>query len=196
MFGKYFGAPIKSMVTYLFLPLIFFIAFGITDVGYVYLSEIFPSVFPEYSQVLEKELYEALQTRLQVFSVLLSVFFIHLFCAVYDNFRYESVIKKTDGFYKIKDQLLPYLKSTAIQDALSCALSPLLLLSVSTVSFPEKFLKYFGSFFYPHILMLSNFGFLISYLMIIFAAVIARLIAAPLALDRFRGLWLTSFVDG
>ena len=196
MFRKYFSNPLRFFIVYLFLPLVFFLISGALDVIYAALLEAFPKVIPEYSQVLEKEKYEAFEAAMYLSAAFISVFLISYLTGVYDNARYEDVITKTDGLFKVKDEIGGYIKHNLPSDFLAVALPPILFISLTAPSYSKKVLDYLGGFLAPHLRLTEIFGTLGAYFVIFAVAFLGRLVAAPFALRRYRTLWLTSFVEG
>ena len=195
MYRKYFSGPLKYFIVYLFLPLVFFIAKAFVDVIYEALLEIAPKLIPEYSQVLEKEKYEAFVRVMNGIAALLAVFAISLATGIFDNARYEDVITETDGLYKIPEKLPAYFKRHIPSDIISAALPQMLFIPLTVPTYSKKFLDYFGFLIEPHLRLTDLFGGVGTYFMIFFVAILARCLAAPLALRRHRALWLTSFVE-
>lgn len=163
---------------------------------YSALSNLFPSLFPTYSQVLEKEAYERLTAILTLTAAFLSVFLISLFTGIYDNVRYESVISETDGLFKIPEKLPSYVKSVLPSDIIAALLPQLPLLALTQIKYSEKLLDYFGWILRPHFILVNAFSIPGAYFLIALFVLLARLAACPFALRRYRALWLTSFVDG
>lgn len=195
IYRKYFRNAVRYFLVYLFLPLVFFLTTVLVDIVYAALFEIAPSVIPSYDRVLEKEEYLAFTRIMMAISALLAVFFVSFVTGIYDNARYEDVITKTDGLFKIKDELPSYFKRTVASDLIAISLSPALFIPLTVPSYPKKFLEYFGSYLAPHLRLAEVFAPLGAYFMIFAVAFVARLLAMPKALDRYRALWLTSFVD-
>ena len=193
---RYFESLVRYSIVYLFLPLIFSVALALCEVVYFALSELFPAIFPVYNKVLEKESYEALAKFMSNFAVLLSVFAASFFSSIYNNGNYEHVIRKTDGLYKIKNELPQYLQRIAPGEIISAAVPPVIFTVLSVINYPEKFFSKIQAFLRPHLILVESFGAVGAYFLLLFTALLASLAAAPLALRRYRALWLSSFVDG
>ena len=196
IYRKYFRNAVRYFLVYLFLPLIFFAATAVVDIIYSLLLEIAPSIIPSYDRVLEKEAYQALARAMNAISALLAVFSISFATGIYDNARYEDVITKTDGLYKVRDEFPAYFRKTLPSDIIAVALPSLIFVLLSSPAYPEKFLDYFGAYLAPHLRLIEALTPIGAYFALFAAALLARILAMPKALDRYRSLWLTSFVDG
>ena len=124
-----------------------------------------------------------------------SVFLISYLTGLFDNGRYESVISKTDGLFKIKDELARYFKSNIASDIIAAAIPGLIFIPLTLPAYSEIFLDYFGDFLAPHFHLTSAFSPFGAYFVVFITALAARLTVMPFALKRYRALWLTSFVE-
>lgn len=195
VYKKYFSPLLSYFTVYLFLPLVFFVVYGIVDTVYFELSDYFPELFVSYNQVTEKEDYEILQNKIRVATVLISVFLSAFFTAIYNNSRYEETVRLTDGLFKIPEELPRYLGRTLPSDLVCAFLPAIPFLALSLINYSEKFFKYFAGYLRPHLFIIDATGIIPAYLLIVLSSFAARLAAAPLALRRHRSLWLASFVD-
>ena len=195
IYRKYFRNAVKHFLVYLFLPLFFFAATAVVDIVYASLLEIAPNIIPSYDRVLEKEAYQAFSRTMNVISALLAVFAVSFATGIYDNARYEDVITKTDGLYKVREEFPAYFQKTLPSDIIAVALPSLVFVALSSPAYPEKFLDYFGAYLAPHLRVIEAFSPLFAFFAIFCVALLARILAMPKALDRYRALWLTSFVD-
>ena len=157
--------------------------------------ELAPNIVPQYNQVLEKEEYEAFSKFMSMLASLLAVFSLSFTTGVFDNARYEDVITKTDGLFKMRDELVPYFKYSLPQDLIASAIPQAFFIPLTIINYSKKFLKYFGGYLAPHIHLASFFTPVGTYFAIFSAAILGRIAAMPLCLSRSRALWLTSFVD-
>ena len=195
MYRKYFRSCVNYFLVYLFLPLIFFAASALTDIAYRMLVEIAPNLMPQYDRVLEKEQYEAFRRVMNAISALIAVFSISFLTGIYDNSRYEDVISRTDGLFKIRDEFSGYFKKYLPTDIIAAALPQIFFIPLTLPSYSKMFLDYLGGFLAPHLYLTELFSPILTYVAIFAAAIVGRLIAMPVALSRFRAMWLTSFVD-
>ena len=195
MYEKYFSPLVKYSVAYLFMPLYYAVGSAAVTVVYSLLNDISPSLFPTFNQVLEKESYLEFKRISGIVAALLTVFVLNLILGINDNARYERVITRTDALYRIPDELPRYLRDTLPGDAIASPIPQLIFLWLSTLTYPERYLKYAHGYLSLHVDMLESFGFFPSVLLIALCAFAARIASAPLSLRKYRGAWLTSFVD-
>jgi hypothetical protein len=195
IYRKYFRNATRYFLVYLFLPLFFFLATALLDIVYSALLEIMPKLVPSYDRVLEKEEYQAFARTMSAIAALLAAFFASFFTGIYDNARYEDVITKTDGLYKVKDELPSYFRRTLPSDLIAVSIAPSVFVPLTVPVYSKTALEYFGPLIAPHLSLAAVFSPLGTYFMIFSVTLAARLLAMPKALDRYRSLWLTSFVD-
>ncbi len=198
LYKKYLWTSAKYLIPYLFMPLIFSVGQNFVIALYNALSESLPQIFKEYNQVLDKEAYLSHIMRCRTFTLFSAAFIMSFAAAIFDNGRYERTVKKTDGYFKIPEELPSYVKSTIFEDLAASLTVPLPFFLLSLIKFPETAkaaARLFSSYFSPHIFLTESYGLVLGYLLIVSSAIIAKLIAAPMALRRHRSLWLTSFVD-
>ncbi len=196
MVRRYTRSFIVYFAVYLFVPLICIAAdYLFTGLVRSWLVERFPSVFAEYSQIYDKELYLAQTKSFSAVSALFALFAVNFIYAVYDGDRCESIIRKTNGLFKIKTQIGSCFKENIIPDTVSALLTHLPFVLIYIFANPS-FTQSNGFLFSPYI----NLGYLtgsvlLTYITIAFLTLAARIIATPVTLSRARGRWITSFVD-
>lgn len=195
MYEKYFSPLVKYSVAYLFMPLFYYLGSALVTVVYALLSDIAPSLFPVYNQVLEKESYLAFRRVMDVVSAFVTVFLVNYIIAINDNSRYERVVTRTDALYRVPDELPRYLRDTLPSDAIASLVPQLVFLAFSAINFHEKFESFTHGYLSMHITLLDSMGFFVSFILIAITAFVSRVAAAPAALRKYRGAWLTSFVD-
>lgn len=195
MFDRYFSPLLKYAAAYLFMPLFYNVGKAVLTVIYSLLSDIAPSVFPIYNQVLQKEEYLELQRITGLVCAFVVIFILNYIMVLHDNSRYERAVARTDALYKVRDELSKYIKDTVASDAIAAAAPQIIFLSLSLIAFPERLARFFGSYLLMHINLIESLGFFASFFLITLAAFSARVAAAPHALLKYRGAWLTSFVD-
>jgi hypothetical protein len=75
------------------------------------------------------------------------------------------------------------------------SIAPAVFVPLTVPVYSKTALEYFGPLIAPHLSLAAVFSPLGTYFMIFSVTLAARLLAMPKALDRYRALWLTSFVD-
>ncbi len=195
MYKKYFSPCVKYTLIYLFLPLIYFFMLRFAVSFYGAVADAFPGLFKHYNPIADKELYERQFFIIQVCSVLLSVALISYIPSIFDNARYESVISRTDGYYRVKNEIIPYIKRNLGSDIIASGFISTVFVIFSSVKLPEKAARFLEGYLSPHTVSITAFGIAGAILIIFTTSLLSRLAAVPFALCRFRALWLTSFVD-
>ena len=162
------------------------------------LIEWFPSVFPDYSPILDAREYNRATHTVSVIGTVLAIFITSLIVTRLDNGRDELIIKKTEGFYRIPEIMPFYYKTYALADLVSSLINtaiiagliiPSYLISTDEVNAFTNAVKGFRSF---HIGTLYNGEdpviFVISVFLIFY---ISKLIAGIHGLKRWRSSWLS-----
>ena len=137
MYQKYFSPLVKYSVAYMFMPLFYSVVSAFVSVVYTLLSDLVPSLFPVYNQVLDKENYLEFTRVMSIVAAFLTVFVINLIMAINDNARYERVVKRTDALYKIREELPFYLRDVIPADAIASSVPHLIFLALSFAKYPE-----------------------------------------------------------
>ena len=145
--------------------------------------------------MLEKEKYLEFTKAFSIFAAFVTVFLLNFIMAINENARYERVVKRTDALYKIREELPRYLPDVIPADAIASSVPHLLFLALSLVKYPERLLGAAQSFLSIHVILADSLGFFLSAFLVATVALAARILAAPFALRKYRGAWLTSFVD-
>ncbi len=162
------------------------------------LAELLPNIFEDFNRVTSGDEYQRHELRCGVFALLASIFATSYIAALFDNARYERVIDRTNGFYKIHKELPRYISDTWCEDLIASSVIQLPFLLFTLIQYPEH-LKNLGRiisrYLAPHLAVTEVFGVILSYILITLTAFAARMISAPAALKRYRALWLTSFVE-
>ena len=195
IYRKYFRSPLRFFLVYLFLPVIFIVTSALVEVIYAGIAEIAPKLLPDYNRITEKEEYLAFSRAVNAATALFTVFITGFVTAIYDNARYEDVVKRTDGLFRIPKELPFYFKRNFPADVLSAALAPAVFVPLTLPSYSEKFLEYFGILLLPHLRIAEVFSPVAAYFLISLSVLLGRVLAMPKALSRFRSMWLASFVD-
>lgn len=185
--AKYFTSLLRYFCFYTLAFLVFLLLNGaIREI----LCELLPTLFPPYNPVTEKELYFQMAKNTALVTAFICIFLASYAAVAFDSIRYERVISKTDGFYRIKNALPSYLLDFLPADIIGSAISPLPLLLLTLFSFPENVTKHTDKLFALTEAFTGKFGTLSGFLMIFLFSLASRLVIAPIALRRFRGMWL------
>ena len=178
-----------------FLVFVIFIIVRVVIVYFSYatLQEWFPSLFKTYSAISEKEQLEEVNRRIDFVCALISFFIMPFFAKKLDNARFESIVDKTDGFYRLRDGLAIYLSDYTVADSVALLLSPAPYIPLLLIELPKKLERSFGFILTP----LDPFraiadvsGLVGAYFVIVAVTLLAAIPANLSALKHWRGLWL------
>lgn len=174
----------------------------VDTVYYSLLSQFLPQAFPTYNFVSQKEQYRALCESLDVWATVLLCVVVGVLCVVFDNGRRESVIDETGGFYRIKQGCEDYYHNYAVSDVVASLVAPVPLLALSLIPLSEQaprlILRAFEALCRPlnAVAAVSDMEsaaatLLVAYPVAVASILAARLLAAPIALSRWRAEWLS-----
>ena len=195
MYKKYFSQLVTYTVVYLFMPIVFYVMIAPVTLLYDFLHDTWPTIFPVYNQVLEKEAYESFTKIFYIAIALIAIFAVNFILSINSNDKYERVIKRTDALFKIPEELPVFLKETALGELIASVFPHAVFLALCLFKYPERLSGYAENFLAYHIIFVDKLGFILSFILIAFVAFSARITAAPFALRKYRGTWLTSFVS-
>ncbi len=165
---------------------------------YEALIDWFPTVFKDYSPVLdaEKHFFAALVENM--LASVLSIAVAALFVTRYDNGRDEFIIQKTEGFYRIKEVIPMYYNRYAVPDLIaslvatvfiSALIIPAQLAEFSEISRFSNFVGWFKSF---HIgIFYEKWGFAPAALFVFATSYAFKLLSGLFGLKKWRAAWLT-----
>lgn len=194
----YLRAVMRLLLCLLLSFLLIFIVTPFMRTVYSELNMHFKEIFPIYSPITDNEKYLEFEKNISVLSAG-TVFFVFSFVTtVFDNERYEHMIKLTDGFYTLKNGVRIYIKRYAAADIISSAIAPLPIFLMTLIKFPKTdirflltFEEWLGEFLTcPHA-FINKFGFIYGYVIAAAVILMAKIPAAVTGLKRWRGLWLS-----
>ena len=196
---KYFN----SFVRYFLFFIIGFILFSLFTflAGHLneFLAGIFPDLFKIYNPISNHEELVLQKQGIALISAIVSVFVLTFIAVRQDNLRYEHLIAKTDGFYKITQGADIYRREFLGADLFSAVLVPAFFLGLTLINIPNsapRLLRIFGNCL-AEILVIpiaftERFGFVFGTVMLVFVSVISRIPAVYISLAHWRGIWLSS----
>ncbi len=158
----------------------------------------FESRFPVYSPVTDNEKYTEFENNLSLCAscVVFSIF--SVISTVFDNERYEYLIKETDGLYTIKNGIRIYSKRYAAADIAESLIAILPLFLMTLIKFPKtniRFLlaceEWLTGFLICPLSFINNFGLVFGYAIAAAVILTAKIPSTIIGLRRWRGLWLS-----
>ena len=157
-----------------------------------------PDIFPLYNPVSGKGKYERLSLIMYVSAVFAAMLISVCLNLRYDNSRFEFIITKTDGFYKINAVLPTYVCKFAIQDIVSSMVNGLLF-SVSISLIPSQFFSTgnpISDFAEPLWRITDSLGAKSSAAYLTAAVLFSHILSTVPVLKYYRAKWLTGFAEG
>lgn len=182
----------------LWLPLMLIGAYVIhiaLDALYAELYGYMPELFPLFDPVNEKESFAAHNGRMGVFSTCVTLALYAYLTVRGDNGRDEWTIAKTDGLFRVRDEILPYLSEYAAADAIASAFMGAAI-GVPFIFIPDAFLhgsSTLASFIRPLSLFYSVLGPVMTPIVLCLLLLSFRLLSALPALAFYRAKWLSGF---
>ncbi len=194
----YFRAVMRLFLWLLLSFLLFFIVTSLMRVIYSDLHVRFGDRFPTYSPVTDNDKYLEFEKNLSLCASAAVFFIFSIIATVFDNERYEHMIKETDGLYTIKNGVRIYSKRYAAADILASLIAILPLFLMTLISFPKtniRFLlaleEWLTGFLVCPLSFVNNFGFVFGYAISAAVILTAKIPSAVIGLRRWRGLWLS-----
>ncbi len=193
---RYIYPALCFLTVYFFGTAIFyFCSVFVTKMAYPTLNDISPDLFPLPNYIFEEEEYAALQKLLMLPSLLLCFFIIARVSLFFDNSRFEHVISKTDGMYRMKEGLKLYYSSFLLSDVIISLLVPVGLTLPVYIYVPKKYIDMiFSLFFTPAFNCYESFGYVKGAVILVLVTLVCRLLAGAFATRGYRARWLSSDV--
>lgn len=189
----YLNALVHKLITLLIACAVFYYVDEIC-VGGIYpaLARAFPSVFPTYNRVLEKEAYQSLMETVALFSGVLTVFIVEYFAGAVSNERFEYMIYKTDGMYLIKEGARLYYPRYLFPDLVATFLTVSLFQGITILIPPELRESVIFSFFRLCSVYATRLGLFLGILLQGTVYFAATLPSGLRAINKWRGKWLSA----
>ncbi len=176
------GGFVEPLVSYIVIPF------------YSFLHISFPHTFPKPSAMLDPVGYARLEMWLWFVSAFVTVIILTYVSMRLDNKRFELIVARTDGLYRLPNMTLAVLREFFVADLIPSVIVPIVyILPIYLV--PREYLWYL-----PNILWLG--GGLFAWLSLaealaigIGASILCRFLLIPRVLDVWRANWLTASVE-
>ena len=196
---KYFVSFVRYFLFYSLGFILFFAFAYLLRHANQFLAEVFPALFKIYNPILNRDGLENQNKIIALLAALLSVFVATYASQRQDNLRYEHIISKTEGLYRIREGEKIYFKEFFGAD-IFCALTvPLFSLGLTLISIPldaprallilKKYLEYFIA---VPMAFTDKFGFALGGAFLLFASFILRFLSSYISLFRWRASWLSN----
>ena len=165
---------------------------------YELLFEYFPDTFPLYNPVFEKEKYDRFTLTMAFISLSLTLALTVYICQRFNNDRFEFMIAKTEGLYKIREVLRTYVDKFAASDVAESIIVALLF-TVPIYFIPKGFFTkstFIVDLLLPLRTVIDGVGITGAVLDAILALLLSHALTLPLILKFYRAKWLTGFAEG
>ncbi len=187
-FGVYFLLFLAGYITT-------FVTKYIPPIIYDYLCFHFPSVFVSYSPISQPEEYAVVEKWLAVASVAMGIFIVGYIALRVDNKRFEYIIRKTEGFYRLPYGIKLWLREFLLPDIIVTLLLPLLF-AIPPYFIPERAMDLGANIpFWAADMLMEHMGMLECALTLSLTSLISRIVVIPHTLLVWRANWLTASVD-
>lgn len=198
--NKYVDPALIYLLVYIFGFVLFSVGTVMARYLYAYMNSLLPSLFPIFSPVSEKEEYASYLKLLDTLGVAVAVFLINYFTMIFDNKKFELMISRTEGQYRIAEGLKIYGREFIISDLVSAVVLPLILLVTPYFipNIPETetpiiniLIMILDSFFLLGNTMEANFGIFTTIILTAVFSIASRVILIPHMLKKWRAAWLS-----
>ena len=160
-----------------------------------FLCEELPDVFKSESFISNPEGYERQNRIITLITSFIALLGLSYLSLLLDNKRMEFIAKKTEGRYTLCEGMSLYIDSFIFSDVISAILPPLII-AIPVYFVPERWLDYGLRFpMYTSLEMCNAFGFWEGVILLSAVSICARLLAAPIALLRWRAAWLSGTAE-
>lgn len=162
--------------------------------SYNYLAEVMPSVVDTVNPIHTPDEYELYLKGVATFGALVGLFLINYVSLRMDNEKFEYLITKTDGQYRLKDGLKLYFAEFFKSDAIASTIAVGVL--VAGASFiPEKLLDRGLIFIFRlGVSLVEFYGPVGAVAVAVLFSFVTRILSVPLCVRTWRALWLSGSV--
>ena len=201
---KYVYPAVTFIIIYTFGFVIFGAGATVAEYAHAYLGYLFPSLFPTYSPITEKELYQGIVKGITTAGVFISLWIINYISMRFDNKKFEMMIKRTEGLYRIKDGLGIYLRELWWSDVISAIAVPVLLtataylipnIEMTTIPIINMFIELLYIFLWLGGTMREFYSPITAVIIVALFSAVSRILVVPGALKRWRAMWLSGDVS-
>ena len=191
---KHFAALPGFLPFYILFPAFYWVTGQIFGWLYPSLSELLPTIFPTYNKIHEREAYEMLEASKALVTSLLTLAIINFLSVLYDGRRYEATIEKTDGLFRVKNELPSYFRRNLLPDVIASSLLQIPFIIATTIPLISEVKRFVDPILLPHAVIVEPCGIPAAYLLIFLVSFSVRVFSSPLVLKRHRVMWITAFV--
>lgn len=174
------------------------LAYSLLSQIYGLLYKFMPDVFPLYNPVSGKEKYENFSFAMYLLSCIVSFVLTVYLSQRFNNDRFEFIITKTDGLYKIRDILKTYVCNFGLDDVISSLVNGIVF-TVPIYFIPMQFFSsgtIIAEFTEPIYRVTERLGAAGAALFASLALLLSHVLTLVPVLKFYRAKWLTGFAEG
>ena len=162
--------------------------------SYNYLAEVMPSVVDTVNPIHTPDEYELYLKGVATFGALVGLFLINYVSLRMDNEKFEYLITKTDGQYRLKDGLKLYFAEFFKSDAIASTIAVGVLVAGARF-IPEKLLDRGLIFIFRlGVSLVEFYGPVGAVAVAVLFSFVTRILSVPLCVRTWRALWLSGSV--
>ena len=196
---------VKTFQKYVFPPFItlFFFLLGgafilildiIVPISYDYLAMKFPGMLDKPNSISDPEAYEAFRATMTSIGIIINIFIITNLSMRFDNKRFEYIIVKTEGLYKVPELTKEYLPEFWLADVINSSFAALLL-TIPPYFIPPDYLGFFSFPLWCGARLVPYMSLIEALMLTVATSILTRFIQIPLILRGWRARWLTGDID-
>ena len=162
--------------------------------SYNYLAEVIPGVVQTVNPIHTPDEYELYLKGVATVGALVGTFLINYISLRLDNEKFEYVITKTDGQYRLTDGIKLYFKEFLRSDVIASTV-PIAILVAGAYFIPEKLLdRGVIILFKLGASLIEFYGPVGAVIVAVLFSLATRVVAVPLCVRTWRALWLSGSV--
>ena len=162
--------------------------------SYSYLAEVMPSVVETVNPIHTPDEYELYLKGVATVGALIALFIMNYVSLRLDNEKFEYIITKTDGQYRLVDGVKLYFSEFFKSDAIASTVAVGVLV-MGAYFIPEKLLdKGLLFVFKLGVSLIEFYGLVGAVVIAVLFSFVTRIISVPLCVRTWRALWLSGSV--
>ena len=191
---KYVEPVLIFLAVYIFNYLFCMVGEMLFIYSYNYLAEVIPSVVKTVNPIHTPDEYTVYLKGVATIGAFVCLMIINYVSLRLDNEKFEFIIDKTDGQYRMVDGIKLYFREFWKSDVIASTVAVCGLV-IASGFIPQKILDYgLNIVFKLGVSLVDFYGIAISAVIAVIFSLITRILSVPLALRVWRALWLSGSV--
>ena len=194
---KYLFSFIRYALIYFLGFIAFYLFTYLLGILNGFFSTYLPEYFKVYNPITDRAELDRQNTLIAFFASVISVFLISLITVRDDNFRYELMISKTDGFYTVGRGLSIYFRELLFVDAAVSVVIPMSTYWLTLIKIPNDAPRallilrdVLSVFAVIHASFTAELGLITGAFAIVLVSLVSRFVSVCHALSYWRAAWL------